>query len=308
MASPFLYSDFGSFLRRHFPFKVQKISLDAGFSCPNRSGEKGRGGCTYCNNRVFNPEYCRTAEGITGQLEKGKAFFSRKYPAMKYLAYFQSYTNTYGPPAVLAEKYEEALAVPGVVGLVVSTRPDCLPQELVDYLGRLSRRVFLLVELGIESTSDATLRRVNRGHTFAETADAVRRLAAAGVLTGGHVIFGLPGEGHEELMRQAGVLSALPLSILKIHQLQLVEGTRMAAEYLERPDDFHLFAVDEYIEWVIDYMERLRPDLVLERFVSQSPRGLLLAPRWGLKNHEFTERLRQRMLQRGSRQGRLYGQ
>lgn len=300
------YREFGCWLRECFPFRVQKISLNAGFSCPNRDGTKGWGGCTYCNNQTFNPDYCRTEKSVTCQLTEGRAFFAHKYPEMRYLAYFQAYTNTYGDIARLKALYEEALAAEGIVGLVVGTRPDCMPEELLDYLEELNRRTFLLVEYGIESADDATLRRINRGHTFAETVEAVQRTAARGIRVGGHVILGLPGEGHDVLMRQAAVLSELPLTTLKLHQLQLIRGTRMAWEYEQSPQDFHLYGVDEYIELVIDYVERLRPDLVLERFVSQSPRELLIAPDWGLKNHEFTGRVRQRMAERDTWQGRLY--
>ena len=262
MAIPYLYTDYGEFLRREFPFKVQKISINAGFTCPNRNGEKGWGGCTYCNNQTFNPAYCRTEKTITEQLEEGKCFFERK-------------------------------------------RPDCMPQALLDYLTGLNRRTFLMVEYGIESVDDGTLVRINRGHTFAETEETVRRTADAGIRTGGHIILGLPGEKRDELVGQAALVSRLPLTALKIHQLQLIRGTRMAHEYALHPEQFHLYTADEYIELVIDYIERLRSDLVLERFVSQSPKDLLIAPDWGLKNYEFTERLKRRMKERGAWQGRL---
>lgn len=305
MDTPYLYTDFGSYLRGRLPYKVQKISLNAGFTCPNRNGEKGWGGCTYCNNQTFNPAYCRTEKTVTEQLEEGKRFFSRKYPEMKYLAYFQAYTNTYGEVAELLEKYEEALEVPDIVGVVIGTRPDCMSQDLLDKLAELNKRTFLLVEYGIESANDDTLQRINRGHTFAETVDAVRRTAEVGIHTGGHVILGLPGEEHDELICQADTLSRLPLTTLKIHQLQLIRGTRMAHEFEMHPEDFHLYGVDEYIDLVIDYIEHLRRDLVLERFVSQSPKELLIAPDWGLKNYEFTERMKRRMLERNTWQGRL---
>ena len=241
MAIPYLYTDYGEFLRREFPFKVQKISINAGFTCPNRNGEKGWGGCTYCNNQTFNPAYCRTEKTITEQLEEGKRFFGRKYPDMKFLAYFQAYTNTYGEVDEVIRKYEEALVVPDVVGIVIGTRPDCMPQALLDYLTGLNRRTFLMVEYGIESVDDGTLVRINRGHTFAETAETVRRTADAGIRTGGHIILGLPGEKRDELVGQAALVSRLPLTALKIHQLQLIRGTRMAHEYALHPEQFHLY-------------------------------------------------------------------
>ena len=302
-----LYNDFPTFLRQYFPCKVQKISLNAGFTCPNRDGTKGWGGCTYCNNQTFNPDYCRTEKTIAVQLEEGKRFFARKYPEMKYLAYFQAYTNTYSELEGLKRKYEEALTVDNVVGLVIGTRPDCMPEELLRYLEELNRQTFLMVEYGIESVCDTTLQRINRGHTYKDTIEAVERTAACGILTGGHIILGLPGETHDDIVPQAKILSELPLTTLKIHQLQLIQGTRMAHEYEEEPAGFHLFTdVDEYIDLVIDYVEHLRPDLVLERFVSQSPKDLLIAPDWGLKNYEFVARLQKRMKERGAYQGKKY--
>lgn len=299
-----LYNEFSLFLKKHFPYKVQKISLNAGFTCPNRDGTKGQGGCTYCNNQTFNPDYCRTEKSITQQLEEGKLFFAHKYPEMKFLAYFQAYTNTYDALEVLKRKYEEALAVPEVVGLVIGTRPDCMPDALLDYLEELNRVHFVLVEYGIESTQDATLKRINRGHTYADVVDAVKRTTAHGLLTGGHVILGLPGEERVDFIRQAEELSKLPLITLKLHQLQLIRGTRMAHEYEEAPQDFKLFDIDDYMEVVVDFIEHLRPDIVLERFISQSPKDLLIAPDWGVKNYQFTMSLQKRMRERESYQGK----
>ena len=238
-----LYNEFTFFLKKYFPYKVQKISLNAGFTCPNRDGTKGLGGCTYCNNQTFNPEYCKTEKSVTRQLEEGKQFFAHKYPDMKYLAYFQAYTNTYAEFEGLKRKYEEALSVDGVVGLVIGTRPDCMPDPLLRYLEELNKHTFLLVEYGIETTRDVTLKRINRGHTYADTVETVNRTAACGILTGGHVILGLPGETHDEIIAQAAELSRLPLTTLKMHQLQLIRGTKMAREFECRPEDFHLFSV-----------------------------------------------------------------
>jgi len=301
-----LYNELAGFLATCFPFKVQKISLNAGFTCPNRDGTVGYGGCTYCNNQTFNPAYCRTEKSITEQLEEGKRFFARKYPDMKYLAYFQAYTNTYAELEDLKKKYEEALNVPDVVGLVIGTRPDCMPDALLDYLEGLNKRTFLIVEYGVESTDNAILKRINRGHTFEVAKAAIEKTSARGIRVGAHVILGLPSETREGLIKQAGVLSALPLTTLKLHQLQLIKGTRMAAEYQEFPKEFHLYSADEYIDLVIDYVEHLRPDIVLERFVSQSPKELLIAPDWGLKNHEFTDKVKKRMRERNAWQGKKY--
>ncbi len=303
-----LYNDLSGYFAGLFPYKVQKISLNAGFTCPNRDGSVGYGGCTYCNNQTFNPAYCRTEKSVTQQLEEGKVFFAHKYPEMKYLAYFQAYTNTYAELEELKRKYEEALSVDDVVGLVIGTRPDCMPEALLDYLTELNQRTFLLVEYGIESTDDRTLRRINRGHTFATAAEAVQRTAERGIRTGGHIILGLPGEERESLLEQPGILSALPLTTLKLHQLQLIRGTRMADEYARHPEDFHLYEAEEYMDLVIDYIARLRSDMVLERFLSQSPQELLIAPDWGLKNYQFTDRIRKKMKERDVWQGKYYQQ
>lgn len=295
----------GEFLGARFAGKVQKISVNAGLTCPNRDGTKGRGGCTYCNNQTFSPAYCRAERSVREQLEEGVRFFARKYPAMRYLAYFQSYTNTYGEMERLIRLYEEAVAYPGVVGLIVGTRPDCMPDELLDYFAELSRRTFVMIEYGMESTLDRTLLRVNRGHTEAESEDAIRRTAERGIPTGAHLILGLPGESRAEMLSHADTLSRLPLTTLKLHQLQLIRHTRMAREFAEQPEAFHLYTADEYIELAIDFLERLSPALIVERFVSQSPKELLIAPDWGLKNHEFTAKLNRRLEERDTWQGRL---
>ena len=297
-----LYNDFGGWLRRTFPFRVQKISIDAGFSCPNRDGRISFGGCAYCDNRTFNPAYCNCAKSITEQLEEGKAFFSRKYPEMKYLAYFQAYTNTYAPTEQLDKMYEEALRVDDVVGIVVGTRPDCVSTELLDYFKELKNKCFLLIEYGIETANDETLKKINRGHTVECSRRAVEETHAQGILTGGHIIIGLPGEDAEESIGQARTISDLPLDILKIHQLQIIKDTRMAREYMEHP--FHLYDVNEYIDVITRYVSRLRKILVLERFVSQSPAELLIAPKWGLKNYEFTNLLLKHFKEVGAFQGK----
>ncbi|MCD8042282.1 MAG: TIGR01212 family radical SAM protein [Tannerellaceae bacterium] len=299
------YNDFGEFLRQQFPYKVQKISVHAGFTCPNRDGTKGQGGCTYCNNQTFSPEYCHTDRSVTQQLYDGMAFFARKYPAMKYLAYFQAYTNTYAELNRLQKLYEEALAVEGVVGLIIGTRPDCMPDSLLQYLKELSQKYFVLVEYGVESTLNRTLQIINRGHTFEDSVNAIVRTAQKGIFTGAHMILGLPGESREDILQHADMLSGLPLTTLKLHQLQLIRNTRMAKEFSESPDSFHLFDVDEYIELVIDFIEKINPSIYLERFVSQSPKELLIAPDWGLKNFEFTARVNKRLKERNTWQGRL---
>ncbi|MCD8203064.1 MAG: TIGR01212 family radical SAM protein [Prevotella sp.] len=280
------YNDFGNWLRSKFPFKIQKISIDAGFSCPNRDGKINFGGCSFCDNNTFNPPYCDRNKTIRQQLELGKQFFKRKYSDMRYLAYFQAYTNTYGDVDLLKARYEEALNTEDVVGIVIGTRPDCVDTKILDYLESLSRQTFLIVEYGIESANDDTLRRINRGHTFECSRKAIEETAQRGIITGGHVILGLPGEDEAENLRQAKIISDTKLDILKIHQLQIIRGTQLAEEYKEHP--FHLYTAEEYMKLLAQYIQLLRKDLVLERFVSQAPKGLLVAPDWGLKNYEFT--------------------
>lgn len=287
------YNDFGNWMRQQFPYKVQKLSVNAGFTCPTRDGRTGFGGCTYCNNRSFNPAYCDPQEQVSKQLDAGKKFFARKYPNMKYLAYFQAYTSTYDTIDRLKAMYEEALMVEDVVGLVIGTRPDCMPDALLNYLEELNKHTFLIVEYGVESANNNTLERVKRGHTFECSRDTIERTHQRGIKTGAHVIIGLPGEDAKESIRQASIMSSLPIDILKIHQMQIIRGTLLAKTYLEQP--CHLYTVDEYLDVICEYVKRLRKDLVLERFVSQSPEGLLIAPKWGLKNYEFTNLLVSKM-------------
>ena len=286
------YNDFSTWIREKLPFKVQKISIDAGFSCPNRDGKVGTGGCIFCDNNTFNPSYCNPKKTVSEQLAEGKEFFGAKYPDMKYLAYFQAYSNTYGNVHRLRELYEEALAVEDVAGLVIGTRPDCLSEDVFMLLEELSHRTFLILELGVESTNNDTLRLINRGHDFECSRYAIEEAHQRGITTCAHMILGLPGEDEETCLRQADIMSRLPVDIIKLHQMQVIRGTKLSSMYEKEP--FRVYSVDEYIDLVIKYIARLRKDIVLERFVSQSPSSLLIAPKWGIKNHEFTDRLNKR--------------
>ncbi len=299
------YNDYGHWIRGIFPFRVQKIAIDAGFSCPNRDGTKGCGGCIFCDNRTFNPSYCIREKSITEQMEDGKSFFARKYPDMKYLAYFQAYSNTYAPLNVLKARYEEALRVKDVVGIVIGTRPDCINKEILDYLEELNKQIFVMVEYGIESTNDDTLRRINRGHDFETSRRAVEMTAERGIKTGGHIILGLPGETDDEIIKQAPVISGLPLTTLKIHQMQVIRGTKLEKEY--HNNTIKTYSAQDYIKLIARCIQYLREDLVLERFVSQSPSELLIAPQWGLKNYEFTNLLNNYLKKHDIRQGQKVG-
>lgn len=285
----YYYRDFGSWIRTKFPFRVQKISVNAGFSCPNRDGTISHGGCSYCDNRTFTPSYCLDNMTLEEQIAAGEKFFSKKYSDMKYLVYFQSFSGTYHDLPALRDIYSRALSVENIVGIVIGTRPDYLDDNLLDYLAELNKQTFLIVEIGIESANDETLKRINRGHTFECTCKTINKLHKRGIVTCGHVILGLPGEDASESLRQAHMISSLPLDILKLHQLQIIKGTRLASEYQKNP--FHLYSVEEYIDLVIKYISVMRKDILYERFVSQSPAGMLLAPKWGLKNYEFTNKL-----------------
>lgn len=288
-----MYQEFGLWIKQRLGCKCQKISINAGFTCPNRDGRLGTGGCTFCNNQTFNPEYCETGKSVTEQLEEGKDFFRHKYPDMRFLAYFQAYTSTYASVEHCICLYEEALKVEDVAGIVISTRPDCMPDELLDYLEELNQRTFVLVEYGVESANDQTLKAINRGHTFRTSADAIRRTAQRGIAVGAHVILGLPGEDKDELLRQADLIARLPLTTLKLHQLQIIKGTRMEKQFREHP--WHVFSVEEYVDLVSAYLARLPRTLVIDRFVSSSPKQLLVAPQWGLKNFEFANLIRNRL-------------
>lgn len=295
------YKEFGTWLQAELGCKAQKLSVDAGLTCPNRDGTLGRGGCTFCDNRTFNPAYCRQGGSITDQLEAGKRFFSRKYPTMKYLAYFQSYSNSYGTLSHLKDLYEEALRVPDVVGLVIGTRPDCMPDALLEYLEELNRRTFLLVEYGVESANEETLVRVNRGHTFAQARECIIRTAQRGIRVGVHMILGFPWETRSELIRQAQLIASLPITTLKLHQLQVIKGTQLAREYELQP--WPLPTAEEYVDLVLEYISHLPSSLVLERFVSQSPPEYVIAPRWGLKNHEFSALVKKAIQKRSTQLG-----
>ncbi len=300
------YLNYNQVLKNEFSERIQKISLNAGFTCPNRDGSRGLGGCTYCNNQSFSPEYCKPTKSITQQLQEGIDFFRHKYDAQLYLAYFQAYTNTYDSIENLKRLYEEALSHPKVVGIVIGTRPDCVSDELLDYFAELNSRCYLMIEYGIESTSDKTLQFINRGHDYACAEKAIRATAARGIRTGAHLILGLPHESRSIILGHAKRISELPLTAIKLHQLQLVKGTKMAKQYTEHPEWFRLYTADEYIDLVIDFIEMLNPSIAVERMISQSPPGFVIAPDWGLKNFEFIVKVEKRMVQRNTRQGSRY--
>lgn len=282
----FKYLKFGDYLQAVFGGKVRKIAVDAGLGCPGR--------CAYCSNAAFSPSYSyHSGKSISDQLADGIRFSERKGAVLGYLAYFQSYTNTYGEFGRMVDMYEEALAYPGVLGLVIATRPDCIGPELMDWLQERfgnsapQSHPYLLVEIGIESTIDRTLQSVGRGHTWECARQTVLELDRRGINTGAHLILGLPGETHEDFMAHARALSALPIKTLKLHQLQILKGTRFAQQYEANPESFNLFTPQTYAQTVRDFLSELRPGIALDRFVSEAPQNMVIAPRWGIKPAEF---------------------
>jgi len=287
---------------------VQKVSINAGFTCPNRDGSIGYGGCAYCTNEAFIPAYCIPDSSVTEQIEKGIAFHRKRYRrADSYLAYFQAYTNTYAGIDRLKSLYEEALCHPAVTGLVIGTRPDCVSSELLDYLAQLARDRFVTVEYGIETVSDVTLKRINRGHTFADAVRAVAETSGRGIRTGAHLIFGLPGESRSQITASAEVISSMPVNILKIRQLQLITGTVMAKEFRDKPEEFDLYSPDDYISLVISFLERLNPAIMIDRISGESPPRMLDDPRsWSLRSNEILQLFAQRLEEQETWQGRLF--
>ena len=319
------YNSFVGYFKRKYGERLQKIVLDAGFTCPNRDGKVGRGGCTYCDNAAFHPSYSTAGKSLHQQLDEGIEFHKVRYRTTEhYLAYFQSFSNTYAPLERLTSLYEEALRHPDVVGIVIGTRPDCVDEQKLDYLAELSRGNILadwrrslsdgqertapiiIVEYGIESCYDQTLARINRGHDFETARMAVQMTADRGLDVGVHFILGLPGETRQMMLDSCALINALPIRSVKFHQLQIVKGTRMEAEYAECPQDFERFSLEEYLDFFVDMLERLRPDLFIERFVGEVPPRFVNETPWGLiRNVELLRLLEKRLQERDSWQGKL---
>ncbi|MDH5396917.1 MAG: TIGR01212 family radical SAM protein [Cyclobacteriaceae bacterium] len=299
------YNDYPSYIKKRFGERVQKVSLNTGFTCPNRDGTKGTGGCTYCNNNTFSPDYCKPDKSIGQQLDEGIAIFAKRQRYQKFLAYFQSYTNTYAPYHQLEAMYREALSHPQVVGMVVGTRPDCIDEKTIDLLEQLAQEYYVSLEFGVESTLNSTLKRVNRCHTFEETQAAYALASNKGIHLGAHLIIGLPGESRKDILEHALRISDLPINTLKLHQLQIVKHTVMALQYKDQPDMFHLYTVEEYIDLITDFVALLRTDIIIERFISQAPHHLLIAPVWGLKNFEIVDKVEKRLVEKGLWQGKM---
>ncbi|MDZ7741635.1 MAG: TIGR01212 family radical SAM protein [Bacteroidota bacterium] len=302
------FNAYANYFKRVFGGRVQKLTVDAGFSCPNRDGSKGRGGCTYCNNDAFNPSYCHPDKSVEQQLAEGMEFHRNRYRrASCYLAYFQAYSNTYAPLAELKKIYEQALQFEEIAGLVIGTRPDCIDDEKLEYFRRLSEKYYVILEYGIESCYNESLARINRGHTFEDSANAIVKTAKHGIRTGAHLIFGLPGENREMMLEEAGIISNLPLNNVKFHQLQIIKGTSMEKQYRDDPASFEFFSLDEYIDFIIEFLENMSPSIVIERFAGEVPPRFLAGPGWGnIRNDQVLTRIENELEKRNSWQGKYH--
>lgn len=303
------YNSYSGYLKTLFSERVQKIAIDAGFTCPNRDGTKGQSGCIYCDNKTFNPFYCTPSKPVTQQLDEGIAFFSAKYKTQQYLAYFQAYTNTYAPVDKLRSLYDEALAHPAVTGLVISTRPDCISDEILDLIAGYAMKHYVVVEYGIESCHDETLLLINRCHSWDDAIQAIERSAKRGILTGAHLILGLPGETREMILENAKRISSLPVDVVKLHQMQVIKGTELASAYEDNPGLIINLSLNDYISLVIGFIELLRPGIMIERFCSESPKNMIIYPDWGgKKNFEVTHMIDKRMEESDTWQGKFNDQ
>lgn len=302
------YNSYSSFFRRTMGERVQKVAVNAGFSCPNRDGHISFGGCTFCLNEAFTPSYCTSKKSITQQIDEGIEFHKNRYrKAQSYLAYFQSFSNTYADLSVLRERFSEALAHPFVKGLIIGTRPDTVDEKKLDYLAQIARDHYVAVEYGVESVYDSTLRLINRGHDFECARKAIELTSQRGLHVGAHFILGLPGEDEKMLLDATSIINSLPLNTIKFHQLQIFSGTLMAREYAEHPEKFHFWNLEEYISFFTEIIRRLRPNLVVERFASEAPPRYHAGPTWGLiRNEQLWAMLEKHLKENNSFQGELF--
>ena len=302
------FNTFSAYCINKYGSRLQKLSIDAGFSCPNRDGTRGYGGCTYCINDAFNPSYCSPGKSITQQIDEGIDFHKFRYRrATKYIAYFQPYSNTYKDISELKKIYGEALSHPMISGISIGTRPDCIDDEKLDYLQQLSETYFVSVEYGVESCYNKTLEKINRGHTFETAVDAIRKTAARTIFTSAHLIFGLPGETISDMLKEAEIISQLPLNSIKLHQLQILKDSLMAEDYKNNPSAYTLFNLDEYIKFIIEFLERLKPEIIIERLSGEVPPRFLEMSSWGLiRTDRVMQLIEKQMKERETWQGRLY--
>ena len=301
------FNSYSEYFRKKFGGRVQKLTLDAGFTCPNRDGSKGKGGCTFCNNNAFNPSYCQPEKSISTQIDEGIEFHKKRYRrADKYLAYFQAYSNTYAGVDVLRERYEEALRRDEVIGLVIGTRPDTVDTEILNYIKTLAKDHYVVIEYGIESCYNNTLKRVNRGHSFEDSVRAIDMTASRGIRQGAHFIIGLPGESSEDILAEMKIISGLPINNIKFHQLQIVRNTIMAKEYISDPEDFRIYDLDEYLGLMLRILEVLNPEFVVERIAGESNQGFLLSKSWGIRYDQVLNKFEQMLERKDTWQGKRF--
>lgn len=301
------FNSYSRFLLKKFGTRVQKLTLDAGFTCPNRDGTVGAGGCTYCLNDAFNPAYCSAAKPVAQQLEEGMAFHRHHYHGGAYLAYFQSFSNTYAPLDRLREIYRPAIEHPLVKGIVVGTRPDCVDDAKLDFFAELQRRMFVSIEYGVETCREETLRRINRGHHFSCADDAIRRTAGRGIHCTAHFIYGLPGETPDMWLEDLGIINRLPLDGVKFHQLQIIKGTAMQRDFELNSSDFHRFTQKGYVRFIVQVAERLNPAFAIERFAGSVPPRFLFSDSWGLQRYDaILHQIEQLMEEQETYQGKFF--
>lgn len=300
------YHVHNEWIKQKYGGRMQKVSLDAGFTCPNRDGTRGKGGCTFCNNNGFSPDYLREHREMVAQIEAGLDFMRHRYPKTQgFLAYFQPYSNTYAELSQLKSLYEQALSHPDISGIVIGTRPDCLPNDVLDYLAELSKKTIVELEIGVESCNDEVLKRCNRGHTFAEAQDAIHRAAQRGLFITSHLLLGLPGETRETFQKSIPHLAQLPFNSLKFHQLQVVKGTQLARELRDHPQAFTTLSIEEYLGWVIDVLEHLPPEVTIQRLSSEIPERLRISVGWNKLLCDLPALLEKELLTKGTWQSRL---
>ncbi len=299
------YNAFGQYMKDLYGRTVYKVNVDAGFTCPNRDGTVSVGGCIYCNNDSFRPAACTSAASVRDQIEKGIPYLRRRYGAEKFIVYFQPFTNTYAPVATLERLYREALDQPGVVGLAIGTRPDCVDEEKIALLEGLAQDHFILVEYGLQSIHDRTLEFINRGHDYACFKRALEMTTGRGIKVGAHLILGFPTETRDDMLAMADELSGLSVGFIKLHQLQVIKGTALAELHAAKP--FHTLGYEEYIALVADFLERLSPDIIIQRLFAAAPEDILIAPIWNRTRSEFLNDLDSYMESAGSYQGKLRG-
>lgn len=298
------YNSYNTYLKNKYGQRIQKVTVDAGFTCPNRDGTVASGGCIYCNNESFNPGYNNPAKSVRQQIDEGIGFLRRRYGVEKFVVYFQPYSNTYASLDRLKKLYEEALSLPEVIGLTIGTRPDCVDEAKIKYLQSLAKTYDITVEYGLESIYDESLKRINRGHDFRSYLDAIEMTTGKGIKICTHIILGFPWENKEQWLNQAKVLSQIEFDFLKIHQLHIVKNTVMEKQHLQHP--FRLFTLNEYVDTVVSFLEHLNPNIVIQRLAGEAPKPMLVAPKWGKRNSEVIRFITSKLDEKDTWQGKFY--